>query len=259
MRWGAVPLFFFSRRRRHTRSLCDWSSDVCSSDLWKPRTRHGRRLERTDPRAIARGGEAAPRRHPRPPRQQRTRALLAPSGPVEAAAGTARSTDRRPRLAPVLARLHPLPAVSGRAASGCAADDRGVGRVATGDGAHPRPSHEHPRERLCELTREVLVMIVPSPLHLLKGCFCGGGQRCAQTAQLARTMAGRFREHFPQVVRIGGSVDVLEHETTKGGVPVSESRQLMDRYPTSRQHLHYSFGVAFSQESVIALWCVGPV
>src|SRR5260221_7603624 len=25
--------FFFSSRRRHTRSLCDWSSDVCSSDL----------------------------------------------------------------------------------------------------------------------------------------------------------------------------------------------------------------------------------
>ena len=27
--------FFFSSRRRHTRSLCDWSSDVCSSDLVK--------------------------------------------------------------------------------------------------------------------------------------------------------------------------------------------------------------------------------
>src|SRR5260221_8429031 len=26
--------FFFSSRRRHTRSLCDWSSDVCSSDLY---------------------------------------------------------------------------------------------------------------------------------------------------------------------------------------------------------------------------------
>src|SRR5260221_6311046 len=29
----------FSSRRRHTRSLCDWSSDVCSSDLsprWSP-------------------------------------------------------------------------------------------------------------------------------------------------------------------------------------------------------------------------------
>src|SRR5260221_19009 len=25
-------LTFFSSRRRHTRSLCDWSSDVCSSD-----------------------------------------------------------------------------------------------------------------------------------------------------------------------------------------------------------------------------------
>src|SRR5438034_3840221 len=31
MRVGRV--FFFSSRRRHTRSLCDWSSDVCSSDL----------------------------------------------------------------------------------------------------------------------------------------------------------------------------------------------------------------------------------
>src|SRR5438034_2473640 len=28
-----IAVFFFSSRRRHTRSLCDWSSDVCSSDL----------------------------------------------------------------------------------------------------------------------------------------------------------------------------------------------------------------------------------
>src|SRR5688572_33445633 len=26
-------MFFFSSRRRHTRFDCDWSSDVCSSDL----------------------------------------------------------------------------------------------------------------------------------------------------------------------------------------------------------------------------------
>src|SRR5260370_18299488 len=26
--------FFFSSRRRHTRFKCDWSSDVCSSDLF---------------------------------------------------------------------------------------------------------------------------------------------------------------------------------------------------------------------------------
>src|SRR6266496_4798155 len=33
---STVPVmfsFFFSSRRRHTRSLRDWSSDVCSSDL----------------------------------------------------------------------------------------------------------------------------------------------------------------------------------------------------------------------------------
>src|SRR2546430_12260952 len=28
-----VCVFFFSSRRRHTRFDCDWSSDVCSSDL----------------------------------------------------------------------------------------------------------------------------------------------------------------------------------------------------------------------------------
>src|SRR5205809_1936901 len=29
--------FFFSSRRRHTRCSRDWSSDVCSSDLWANR------------------------------------------------------------------------------------------------------------------------------------------------------------------------------------------------------------------------------
>src|SRR5689334_24436582 len=31
-----VLFFFFSSRRRHTRWNCDWSSDVCSSDLTTP-------------------------------------------------------------------------------------------------------------------------------------------------------------------------------------------------------------------------------
>src|SRR2546430_11522916 len=30
---SCVYVFFFSSRRRHTRFDCDWSSDVCSSDL----------------------------------------------------------------------------------------------------------------------------------------------------------------------------------------------------------------------------------
>src|SRR5216684_2624681 len=31
---GFCFVFFFSSRRRHTRCSRDWSSDVCSSDLW---------------------------------------------------------------------------------------------------------------------------------------------------------------------------------------------------------------------------------
>src|SRR2546430_15366069 len=34
--------FFFSSRRRHTRFDCDWSSDVCSSDLCDRRGREWR-------------------------------------------------------------------------------------------------------------------------------------------------------------------------------------------------------------------------
>src|SRR6266480_7735217 len=33
---GYFFFFFFSSRRRHTRLTCDWSSDVCSSDLSDP-------------------------------------------------------------------------------------------------------------------------------------------------------------------------------------------------------------------------------
>src|SRR5256885_4770115 len=42
MRWFTVLLFsfFFSSRRRHTRLQGDWSSDVCSSDLFAPAQAH---------------------------------------------------------------------------------------------------------------------------------------------------------------------------------------------------------------------------
>src|SRR6516225_11003225 len=43
--WASVAgvlyvYFFFSSRRRQTRLTCDWSSDVCSSDLTAARPRH---------------------------------------------------------------------------------------------------------------------------------------------------------------------------------------------------------------------------
>src|SRR6266571_8353512 len=40
--FSILIFFFFSSRRRHTRLTCDWSSDVCSSDL-EPRMREARR------------------------------------------------------------------------------------------------------------------------------------------------------------------------------------------------------------------------
>src|SRR5256886_10036297 len=39
--WSTTLLFFFSSRRRHTRFDCDWSSDVCSSDLQRSALRVG--------------------------------------------------------------------------------------------------------------------------------------------------------------------------------------------------------------------------
>src|ERR1019366_10718203 len=36
-----VCFFFFSSRRRHTRLVSDWSSDVCSSDLFWRQAFHG--------------------------------------------------------------------------------------------------------------------------------------------------------------------------------------------------------------------------
>src|SRR6266478_9121112 len=39
---GFLFFFFFSSRRRHTRFDCDWSSDVCSSDLFLEREGNGK-------------------------------------------------------------------------------------------------------------------------------------------------------------------------------------------------------------------------
>src|SRR5260370_30352983 len=40
--------FFFSSRRRHTRFKCDWSSDVCSSDLFDTLKGNGYYARRPD-------------------------------------------------------------------------------------------------------------------------------------------------------------------------------------------------------------------
>src|SRR5437868_12594791 len=57
--------FFFSSRRRHTRSKRDWSSDVCSSDLFlfaRGRTKTNPRCRslRVDAKAGLRGPSSGP-------------------------------------------------------------------------------------------------------------------------------------------------------------------------------------------------------
>src|SRR5256886_8423278 len=90
-RYGDV-LFFFSSRRRHTRFDCDWSSDVCSSDLCRDeQDEAGEDESLQEPskwRSCIRRDEAV--------QQSRTRGHWA-SDPVETtrSAGPLRSEERR--------------------------------------------------------------------------------------------------------------------------------------------------------------------
>src|SRR2546430_7278166 len=82
-----VVLFFFSSRRRHTRFDCDWSSDVCSSDLpWQVSTdRFGswttlraallRLVQGAMSAALQPSFDLAPYEHTPPELQQRARQL----------------------------------------------------------------------------------------------------------------------------------------------------------------------------------------
>src|SRR5260370_38975251 len=56
--------FFFSSRRRHTRFKCDWSSDVCSSDL--PRCATSPRRKRTSNETATTRGATRSRAKGRP-------------------------------------------------------------------------------------------------------------------------------------------------------------------------------------------------
>src|SRR6266480_6567928 len=60
-----LVFFFFSSRRRHTRLTCDWSSDVCSSDLGK--------WTRVSERGTSGSVQRGPANPARPGREQRYR------------------------------------------------------------------------------------------------------------------------------------------------------------------------------------------
>src|SRR3989475_4431530 len=84
-------LFFFSSRRRHTRFDCDWSSDVCSSDL-DPRAALGAGSLR-----IAVPGELTTAYLALKLYQPAARHVVVPFDQIEeyVAAGRARSEERR--------------------------------------------------------------------------------------------------------------------------------------------------------------------
>src|SRR5260370_17890457 len=60
------PWFFFSSRRRHTRFKCDWSSDVCSSDLNPVETKGERNCPRCGAKDFNRFCGQCGYKHPAP-------------------------------------------------------------------------------------------------------------------------------------------------------------------------------------------------
>src|SRR5260221_11276297 len=100
-----IVFFFFSSRRRHTRSLCDWSSDVCSSDLGEIRTPGGGLIKAAPP--IVKGGPRTPPKVPKaapagPRRTAPPKAQTAPAGAAKLTAPPPRQTQmqRPPTPAP---------------------------------------------------------------------------------------------------------------------------------------------------------------
>src|SRR6266480_7125487 len=83
--------FFFSSRRRHTRLTCDWSSDVCSSDLpaynrgthqrSRPRATHSARRAQGARGCAAIRTRAPPPRSRPPPRATDRTVSFVPSPP----------------------------------------------------------------------------------------------------------------------------------------------------------------------------------
>src|SRR3989475_11223847 len=97
MKRAVFFFFFFSSRRRHTRFDCDWSSDVCSSDL-----RHGvpRDVQaRPWRRDLERGREEPAGRHRVRLRGERPHAEAPVTRPVDELLAAVRGRDRAAAVA----------------------------------------------------------------------------------------------------------------------------------------------------------------
>src|SRR5699024_10097938 len=91
---GATLLFFFSSRRRHTRSKRDWSSDVCSSDLASSLNQHPQLRSFPPVKSLRTAMISFPQsQRQRQPRRSQPRFLGSSAGP---------RTTSRPKRCPVI-------------------------------------------------------------------------------------------------------------------------------------------------------------
>src|SRR5256886_11671518 len=135
--WSWV--FFFSSRRRHTRFDCDWSSDVCSSDLPEADAGEGRTLILPEPAIVEQSRVPTSWRH----RLAQRAVAGGAAGIAAAAALTAHAPPVNPTLSaaviaaavallPRLARLPPAIAGVGWLAAGPPPQPRAAPRVPAG-------------------------------------------------------------------------------------------------------------------------------
>src|SRR2546429_8344077 len=95
-----IYFFFFSSRRRHTRCSRDWSSDVCSSDLWNQNhsATSGTRLERSSKRANRTTSTTKPRRRRRRGGRRATRSAAVMKGRLTQKRGCGQGERQRSTL-----------------------------------------------------------------------------------------------------------------------------------------------------------------
>src|SRR2546427_99249 len=125
-------MFFFSSRRRHTRFDCDWSSDVCSSDL-APRPRKRARRRAAGARRLGGVGRAGRRGVPRRVRAGLSQAAREPADLASGARGPGagrrvrqgdRASGARPEAARAVHRRRGRGAGDGAAAAALASAGR---------------------------------------------------------------------------------------------------------------------------------------
>src|SRR2546430_1143909 len=174
---SAPIMFFFSSRRRHTRFDCDWSSDVCSSDLGNaPAAAPPAPGSGTEPLPPASAG----------PRRSRRRSRRAPGRPPRS---TAPDHPRAPASASSSAPRPPSDSRPGRARSadsGSAAGARDLASapdltsthhpLASGAALTERHARENQRTRKSHGERERLAENQPRPDHAEERYQVGDGR-----------------------------------------------------------------------------------